>query len=513
MRRLSTIANVCLLATVSLATPGAHAQEPTVPYTLRENVREVVIDVVVTDRNGRFVGGLSKGDFAVLEDKQKQRITAFQPPATHLLPVNNPAVQSSSDLTKIGTSPVTMLVLDELNTQFTDMAFARKAMEKWLQKQPARLSQPTVLLVASDEKFAALHDYTQDRDALLTVLQKHFPSYPYRLSKGGAVGPDAAMRMAMSLGTLVQIAQASTGTPGRKNVIWVGVGFPSLSLNDVTADKEKEIKAAAASATSVLLKARVTLNVIDPMASTDSSLDLSNPEYLSLDMLQSMFGPTSDQASGILTFDAFAPATGGKLYAGRNDVDAEITQAVDNGSNYYTIAYVPSNHDDNPAKFRNIAIVMRDSTLRATTRTGYFVPARRKEGERLPAPPTHQLAFDLTNAGLSSMVYNGLQVAAEKSVTGYVLHVASAGLEPHVLTTGRQVDEVTVMEVDFKKNNTVARHQVQELKVALPADTLSPSTVDYAVPVDSLPKDTARIRFVVRDAVSGHIGTVDVLKP
>lgn len=508
--RLLFLGSACILGMVAISGTALVSQQPQAPFTLQVHAREVVLDVVVTDRNGNFVNGLTQSDFAILEDKAKQKITSFQAPSAHMRSADAPAVNSSADLAKIGNAPVTILVLDELNTQFADMAYARGSMEKWLSEQPAKLTQPTVLMAASDEKFAVIHDYTQNRDELLAALKKHFPSYPFRMSKGGSVGPDAGTRMAMSLGTLVQIAQASTGTPGRKNVIWVGVGFPSLVLDDVSGTKEAEITAAAAKATLTLLKARVTLNVIDPTAMADSSLDMNNPEYLTLDALQGVQGATDASVSGILNFDAFAPATGGHLFVGRNDVDTEIAQAVDNGSNYYTLSYSPTNKDDNPAKFRNINIVMRDPNLVATTRTGYFSERQLQPGEKPPAPPTQQLAFDLTSAALSTLAYNGLAVTAAKSSTGYILHVGSTAIQPHVLSNGTKVDEVTVMQVYFRKGNAVVGHSEAELKDSFPADASLPAVVDYAVPVERVPREAVRVRFVVRDAVSGHIGTAEI---
>jgi VWFA-related protein len=495
---------------VAISCADLMGQQPQAPYTMQVEAREVVLDVVVTDRKGSFVNGLTQNDFTILEDKAKQKIASFQPPSAHVRSPDALVVNSSADLGKIGNAPVTILVLDELNTQFADMAYARGAMEKWLGEQPAKLSQPSALMVASDEKFAVIHDYTQNRDELLAALKKHFPSYPFRMSKGGSIGPDAGTRMAMSLGTLVQIAQASTGTLGRKNVVWVGVGFPSLKLDSVSGNKEAEITTAATKATLILLKARVTLNVIDPTAMAGSSLDMNNPEYLTLDALQSVQRASDASVSGILNFDAFAPATGGHLFAGRNDADSEIAHAVDNGSNYYTISYSPSNKDDNPAKFRIISIIMRDPNLAATTRTGYFQERQLQPGEKPPPPPTQRLAFDLTSAALSALSYNGLAVTAAKSPTGYVLHVGSAAVQPHVLSNGTRVDEVTVMQVYFRKNNAVVGHSEGELKTSFIADAPLPPVVDYAVAVGRLPRDAVRIRFVVRDAVSGHIGTVDV---
>ena len=490
------------------ALPPLHAQQPLT--TLRFQTREVLLDVVVTDKKGNYVGGLTKNDFTIFEDDTKQKVVFFQSPEMRRISADAPEVKSTADLRKIGNAPVTMLVLDELNTAFTDMAYARSAMEKWLERQPARLTQPTVLLVASDEKFAVIHDFTQDRAALQLALRQHFPSYPFRMSKGGSIGPDAGERMAVSLGTLMQIAQASSGTPGRKNVIWVGVGFPQLLLDDVTGTKEEEIAKAAVRATNSMLNARITLNVIDPTAMADSSLDMNNPDQLSLAALSSTLGPTSSPISGHLNFDTFAPATGGALFFGRNDVDHAIAQAVDNGANYYTVSYSPTNHDESAGRFRNIRVQLRDPNLTATTRTGYFPESQPKLGETPAAPATHDLVFDLTNAALSSVTYNGLSVEAQKSGSAFVLHVGAAELRPHVLANGASMAEVTVMRVCFGSKNKVLSHDPFELQASLGEGV---ATIDFTVPQQTLPRGTLRMRFVVRDVISAHIGTVDVAIP
>jgi len=491
----------------------AQAQGSESTTTLHVETREVVLDVVVTDKKGDYVRGLTKDDFTVLEDNVKQRVVSFQPPTMHAIPADAPEVRSTADLQKIGNAPVTILVLDELNTQFSDMTYAREAMQKWLDRQPERLTEPTVLMVATDEKFAVVRDFTQDRGELLQALKQHFPSYPFRMSKGGSTGPDAGERMALSLGTLMQIAQASSGTPGRKNVIWVGVGFPQLLLDDVKGSKEDEITQSAVRATNAMLKARVTLNVLDPTAMADSSLDLNNPDYLNLTTLQSMNSPTSASVTGYLNFDTFAPATGGALYFGRNDVEHEIDQAINNGSNYYTLIYSPANHSQDSAKFRNIRIVMRDPNMTASTRTGYFPEVAAQLGETPAAPTTHDLIFDLTSAALSSIVYNGMKVEAQKSGAGYLLHVRMAELKPHVLNDGTNMAEVTVMQVCFGNKGKVLSHNPFELKSKIAPNITPASDVDFTVPNVNVPRGTLRMRFVVRDAISAHIGTVDVANP
>ena len=481
--------------------------------TLRVETREVILDIVVTDKKGNFVGGLKQGDFSVLEDEVEQRIRSFQSPERHAIPAGTPEVHSTADLQKIGNAPVTILVLDELDTPFTGMVYARESLEKWLNAQPAVLTQPTILLVASDQKFGVIKDFTQDRAALLQALKAHFPAYPFKLSKGGNIGPDAGERMAISLGTLTQIAQASSGTPGLKNVIWVGVGFPQLLLDDVSGTKEDEITKAAIRTTDVLLKARVTLSIIDPTAMADRSLDLNNPDYNNLGTLTGSIGPSTEAIAGVLNFDTFAPATGGHLYFGNNDIQGQINQAVNNAQNFYTLSYSPSNHSDDATQFRNIRIVMRDPNLTATTRTGYFSDAKADVKAPPPPPAVHDLIFDLTSAALSSITYNGIHAETQKTDKGYVLQTHIADLMPHVLTNGDRTAEVTVMEVFFGAKNQVLSHPVHELTMPLPQGNAPGATLGFVVLSADAPKGTVRVRFVIRAAISGHIGTVDVNNP
>lgn len=504
----------CAILCSSISIFPAAAQSPnSTPFTLHIQRREVILDVVVTDRKGNFVGNLTKDAFSVLEDGTRQNVVSFQQPSMHIVPEDASEVTSSRDLDRIGDAPVTVLVLDELNTNFEDMTYARGALRKWLLRQPVKLAQPTVLLSVSDSKFGVVHDYTQSRDALLLALREHFPAYPYRMAKGGSTGPDAGERMALSLGSVQQIAEASSGTRGRKNVIWVGIGFPTLLLDDVPAEKEEEIAAAVERTTTAMLKARITLNVVDPTAMATNSLDMNNPDYLNLATLAEAEGPTSSHISGILNFEEFAPETGGLIYRGHNDVDHEIQQAVDNGSNYYTLVYSPTSVSENLAQFRNIRVVMKDASLSATTRSGYFPEPATPPGIAPKPPSTHDLAFDLMNAALSSMVYNGLTLEAIKDPAGYTLLVGADNLDPHILADGQRVAEVTVMQVCFGRKHRLLEHAAYEVETFELPSQQGGHLLKFHVATHPIPAGTERMRMVVRDAISGHIGTIDIENP
>jgi VWFA-related protein len=497
---------------------GALAQAPEggPVSTLKVTTRIVVLDVVVTDKQGKLVERpLTKDDFTVLEDKVPQTIRSFETPAEHAMPVaaaGQAVVHSAADLKKIGDAPVTVLVLDELNSRFEDMSFSRQMMVKYLQSQPPVLKQPTVLMIAMNTSFQQVHDYTQDRDALIEVVKKHMPEYPWKMMNSGAKGAGAVERMAQVLAALQQIAQASSGTSGRKNLIWVGNGFPSANLVGLPTDEADLIETAIRRMTARLLAARITMYTINPTANSSSTVEADDPE--DLDQTGTDAGP-DPFGEGSVSFSNFAPATGGIAYTGRNDVNNLIGEGIAKGERYYTLSYSPTNKSDDALKFRNIKIVMKDPALHATTRDGYFpetagdlnpVVDKTMAAKQVRA----NLQLDISSALTSTMSYNGLAVTAAKGADGvWVVSVAEQGIgwsEPGA--NGAQHAEATVAAAWYDAKGKVLGHVARELVCPRGAGNAGAS---FQLPV-AITGSPVRLRFVVRDAVNGKMGTVDLTK-
>jgi VWFA-related protein len=482
--------------------------------TLKVTTRIVVLDVVVTDKKGNLVSReLNKDDFTITEDGQPQVIRSFEPPSTHQMPVSDKAiVTSAADLKKIGDAPVTVLVLDELNSRFEDMSFSRQMMVKYLQSQPPVLKQPTELLVAMNTTFQQMHDYTQDRDALIEVVKKHMPEYPWRMMNSGKSGPGAVERMAQVLAALQQVAQASSGTPGRKNLIWVGNGFPSADLVGLPADQGDLILAAIRRCTARLLAARITMYTINPTADSSSSVEVDDPDNLDSALDANGADPFG---GGAVSFTNFAPSTGGIAYTGRNDLQNVIGEGIAKGQDYYTMSYSPTNKTDDAKKFRNIKIVMKDPNLRATTRDGYYPetaadlnPAIDKSMDTKQVMAN--LKLDLSAALTTTISYNGLSVTADKTAKGqYTVHVAENGVgwsDPD--TNGAQHTEATVAAGWYDAKGKLLGHDAREL-IFPRAGSNAGATFQFPVQLTGSP---VRLRIVVRDALNGHMGTVDLTK-
>jgi VWFA-related protein len=504
---------VTALGAAVIASGQAPAKDTGQGYTLSVSTRIVVLDVVVTDKKGKLVQReLTKDDFTITEDGVPQTIRSFEPPSSHAMPVSDVAiVNSAADLKKIGDAPVTVLVLDELNSRFEDMSFSRQMMVKYLQSQPKVLKQPTVLMVAMNTSFQQMHDYTQDRDALIEVVKKHMPEYPWRMMQSGKTGPGAVERMAQVLAALQQLAQASQGTPGRKNLIWVGNGFPSADLVGLPTDEADLIEAAIRRCTARLLAARITMYTINPTADSTSMVEADDPDTLD----QAVDENGGDPFSGAVTFSNFAPSTGGIAYTGRNDLQNVIGEGIAKGQEYYTMSYVPTNKSDDTVKFRNIKIVMKDPGLRATTRDGYFPETKADlnptEDASMKAKQLKaNLQLDLTNALTTTMSYNGLDVTATKTSDGtFLVHVAERGIgwsEPNA--SGQQHAEATVAAAWYDAKGKLLGHVAHELTCPRGSGDAGAS---FVLPV-AITGKPVRLRFVVRDAENAHMGTEDLTK-
>src|ERR1035437_6941452 len=125
----------------------------------------VFLDVTVLDKKGNaVVSGLTKDDFTITEDKKPQRIFSFEAPQTHVMG------ESSRDNNANGSSPVTVFVLDQLNSSFEDFAYIRYEVRRFLMKQPEHLTSPAEMMVIGNQSLELIQGFTQSRSDLLYAL-------------------------------------------------------------------------------------------------------------------------------------------------------------------------------------------------------------------------------------------------------------------------------------------------------------------------------------------------------
>lgn len=486
------------------------AQQPQAP-TIRVTSRLVVLDVVVLDKSGKPVRNLDRSQFSVTENKVPQAIRNFDPPSGHEMPAGSaaaPIVHSTADLAKIGNAPVNILVFDELNTKWEATAYARDRMEKYLKQQPEVLPVPTLLVAAGNSRFVVLHDYTQSRQDLLDAVKKHFPEYPWQMMKGNS-GNNAIDLMGETLGALSQIAESSRGTPGRKNVIWVGSGYPTVDTTGLMTEDEDKLMDIIKMVTSRMLEARITLYMVEPSGVQGIVQDegVAGDDGSVVSTSIASVGPYS----GNLDFSTFAKATGGEVFFNRNDIDVAIKESVQDGNVYYTLAYTPTGDSTEQAAYRKIKVKVNDPSLRVVARDGYF--SAPPPVEKVPvngAKPSKVFTFDMVSASQNRLVYNALKVHPKATKDGYTLYVGTKELHWEVQPDGSRQAEVSVLTAFFNaKDKELAAHTVEiKQKIAANESVAADSVVAFHLPME-VPETMLRVRFVVRDAVTGIVGTAD----
>ncbi len=488
------------------ATPGQAptgtqpTKNPDGTYTIQRTARLVILDMVVADAKGNVVTDLKREDFHVEEVGQPQTILNFEEAGAHL-PSPDITINSTADLDRLAPrAPVNIILLDEFNTRFEDMAFARYSLKKFLEKQPDKLVTPTILIAVDLQHFTVLHDYTQNKEELITALDHHLVAYPWQAQQNQW----RSERYGTAFLTLRRVAEAVIGHTGHKNMVWIGRGFPALNFVNLAVDQQTRVENAVQECVNVLRDARVTLYTVDP-----AGVMVDPGEYGSAAAFDDPFG-------GNYQFSKLAKATGGRTLYGRNDVDAEIGAAVRDGNSFYTLTYRPTNNSVDPKKFRKIKVTVDRPGLIVTTREGYY--QQRGPGRVDPQNPSRRLMADLLSADTSTMVYDGVPVTLQSSPTdpdGYTIHVDARGLYWTAATeTEPRYADLILMVATFDRKGKELNRVAKVIHAAAPT-TVAPTgrierSLDMMYKVDHDPK-AVRVRFVVRVTGSGRIGTADAV--
>src|SRR5262247_4051020 len=98
------------VAFILLAASGAHAEQQQQPFTIRVDTQLVVETVVVKDKDGKNLEGLTDKDFTVTEDGVPQTISVFQFEKLEDTPASAPSP---------GPQPATELVQAKTPTEIT----------------------------------------------------------------------------------------------------------------------------------------------------------------------------------------------------------------------------------------------------------------------------------------------------------------------------------------------------------------------------------------------------------
>ena len=362
-----------LLSLVGAQQKPSPTQSESVP-TFRSQTRVVLVDVIVSDNKGQFVPGLKAEDFTVKEDGKPQRISGFnihryEAPRA-LPPLQLPPNQYTNFSQQEPGGAVTILMLDVLNTPQLEQIYARKAMVEFLRHLPR--GQRVGLYILSDHP-RLVQGFTSSSDVLIAAgkslgpevslqgpratktlgdpitesLNEGLGSFNRSLGSFAAVAADN--RIHLTLATLSALARAVSGYSGRKNLIWLSGNFPlRLDQEFVTNNR-----------------AGFGGHFLPDVRETAALLAASQVAVYPVDVKG--LGVAADT----FAMEDLARETGGRSFSGTNAVDDVLLQGLNEGSDYYTLAYSPENHNWND-QYRKIEVKVGLKGAKLTFRRGYY---------------------------------------------------------------------------------------------------------------------------------------------
>ena len=399
----------------------APAQSSTTPVqTIKATAQLVVVDVVVTGSSHKPVHGLKATDFTLTENNIPQVVRNFEE-HTALTPADATKFAPMPKLplgifTNYNPAPangaVNILLLDALNTPMRDQAYVRQQILSYLKS----VSPGTrIAIFGLTTRLVLLQGFTSDPEMLKNVMtkapNKGSPLLDDQVGGGGIQNSAAdnledldadptlvanvrefeamnqsfqlQLRAKYTLDAMNQIARYLSGIPGRKNLIWFSGSFPVNILPDasgtltnpfaVMASSEDEFRETVA----LLARSQVAVYPVDARGLTNSpTFDASTTRNYTgakgiARMNQDSASFFNSTAQENQTMTAMADATGGHAFLNTNDLTKAVANAIDEGSNFYTLTYTPTN-SERDGKLRKIKIQLARQGLSLTYRKGYY---------------------------------------------------------------------------------------------------------------------------------------------
>lgn len=527
--------------------PRARGADEGAGLTFKSQTTMVEVPVVVSDKSGAHLHQLTKADFKVQEDGKEQRIVNFEEiiPSNDRLTVHTDPPGTFRNLHLEGQRPhtISVIVLDMVNTPFLDQAYARGQLVKYLGDH-LDSTQVLGLMVIGGKGVRVLSGLTTDPAVLIATLKKvggevsametfqteaqaaaAAGNVPSGLMGGISPGEDPgavfrrfvlnadavegtykqARAIETTLQALLSIAWSLSGVPGRKSLIWATGSFPFYLDSYASVPGDNALRSLYERAMKALNDAEISVYPLDVRGV------LGDPAYSGADSASAPEPGAANlsQDSTLNTLKIFAKMTGGRAYYGNNDLATALKNAAEDSSSYYLLGYYLDSRNRKPG-WRKLQVSVSRKDAEVSARAGFLVTNAVVDPEA-----THKAdvefalnsPFESTGIAVAAQ-WQGISPDGSKKKIGFALQVPATDL----------INEADKNRFDVEflaratKNGIASDTAGQTIKGTVPPNALPKIKADgifYRNSLD-LPPGEYQVQFVVRDNLSGRIGSLIV---
>ncbi len=344
-----------LAALVLFSAPLAVAQE-TSTFDDEVVVSEVLLDALVTDKDGRVILGLGSDDFLVEEGGQPVEIAGVSFYSSQEKVAVEPTELAGFDLNEIPQDRYFILFLQELrgggrslNRLFSRQQQAARDLEEWVVS--GLDSADFVAVVSYGYKLKVHQDFTRDREKILGGIESAARGrdpesrWPSRQPPEDEIGPllrelPSGKELRKATGNIYEalqlLAGAASTVQGRKNLVFLGVGFDPIQSSEYRR-----------------------------MHPTIRALNDANIAAYTVDLV-----PTGTEHTLRASMNNLAVATGGDFYFTFIRFGAAFDRLARATTGYYLIAY-RSEHPAGEAGYQRVKVKLANPEFRVWVRSGY----------------------------------------------------------------------------------------------------------------------------------------------
>jgi VWFA-related protein len=386
----------------------------------------VQTDVMVFDKAGKFVNGLTANDFELRIDGKPRAIQGFEQiiagsdEESQLASARGSTTINLKRPVPLDRGRIVFFYLDDFHMDLGGLNSAKKVITQFIEKDMGQNDQAAIASATGQIGF--LQQLTTDRTVLRRALDRlnprgysvrdadqppmtdyqallierldrqvfdFFVAETMRVNPGMRQDTAAALVRARAmqiqsqsarlnqntLGGLENLIKSARNLPGRKVVFFLSGGFFIDNRRGDAMDKMRQITNAAAKS-GVVIYSMDTRGLVASLQDAATERPFDPYGQLSLSDHQEL----SASQDGL---NALAADTGGKATFNTNDLRKGLTPAIKETSTYYLLAWKPDAESQKHGRFRNLEVkLIGRSDLTVRVRKGYF------DLDAAPAPTT-----------------------------------------------------------------------------------------------------------------------------
>jgi len=517
------------LFTLFLLTALLMSQTP--EPVIRVTTRLVTVSVVVRSK-GQPVTDLTARDFELMDRGKPQKIAFF---SMNSAKAASPAAQTPKNVfTNRGEaraeapSTATVVLVDGLNTEFADQAYARDHIRRFL---GGLSSAERIAIYTLGHRLNVLHDFSDDRDHLAKVIARFRGETTSEFSTpendlgviqmldklGTMEHADKnervfreGLRVQKTVAALDAIANHLAKLPGRKNLIWISGSFPiypgfQVVTGRFETSRMKSFTEDVARTTRLFNDANMAIYPVDVrgmFSTTRYGADAGRGGRPLMSDPKSPFHADNRDSMKLL-----ADGTGGVMFKDTNDLTKALNQAIGDAQVTYTLGYYPD-AETLDGKYHELQVKVARKGLDVRHRRGYVAVTDTALG-------AEERKAMLRDTLWSPLDASAIEIVARVDANGGAFDLSLA-INPETFSLEQKQDhwvgglDVYVSQCDTQGKELETTRDAIDLK--LTAGHYAKRQENWLALTKSVrPKPEAiQLKVIVQDRLTGALGSVHI---